>query len=174
VPVAAALAGALGVPFDVFAVRKLGVPWQEELAFGAVASGGVRVLNEDVVSTIPLPQEAIDAIAAREERALVRHEAAYRGDRPPAAVAGRVAVLVDDGLATGSSMRAAVQALRLRAPARIVIAVPVGPKETCAALAREVDALVCPRMPDPFGSVSAWYDRFDQCSDDEVRALLET
>ena len=174
VPVAAPVAEALGAPLDVFVVRKLGVPWQEELAFGAVASGGVRVINEDVVRTMPLPPEVIEEIAEREERELVRHERALRDDRPPVDVAGRVAVLVDDGIATGSSMRAAIHALRSRGPARIVVAVPVAPRETCEALAREVDAVVCARTPSPFRAVGIWYERFDQTSDEEVRALLAT
>jgi predicted phosphoribosyltransferase len=174
VPVAAAVASALGAPFDAFAVRKLGVPWQEELAFGAVASGGVRVLNAEVVETLPLSHEVIEEIAEREERELVRREHAYRGERVPLPVEGRAAVLVDDGIATGSSMRAAVTALRRRGPSAVVIAVPVAPRETCAALGRDVDGIVCAKMPDPFRSVGSWYDRFDQTSDDEVRALLGT
>ena len=174
VPVAAAVAGELHVPFDAFAVRKLGVPWQEELAFGAVASGGVQVLNPEVVRAMPLPREAIEEIAAREARELVRHEAAYRGDRPPIDVAGRTVVLVDDGIATGSSMRAAVSALRSRGPAGIVVAVPVAPRDTVAALSEEVDAVVCVTTPDPFRAVGVWYERFEQCSDEEVRRLLGT
>jgi predicted phosphoribosyltransferase len=174
VPVAAAVAAELHVPFDAFAVRKLGVPWQEELAFGAVASGGVRVLNREVVRELPLPREAIEEIAEREAQELVRREAEYRGDRPPRAVAGRTVVLVDDGIATGSSMRAAVAALRSRGPAAIVVAVPVAPPETVAALAAEVDAVVCVATPDPFRAVGVWYRRFDQCSDEEVRRLLAT
>jgi predicted phosphoribosyltransferase len=174
VPVAAAVAAAIGAPLDVFAVRKLGVPWQAELAFGAVASGGVRVLNDDVVRTLPLPPEVIEEIGDREQLALVRHERVLRGDRPPLEVAGRVAVLVDDGIATGSSMRAAVQALRLRGPAQVIVAVPVAPRETCAALAREVDRVECTRTPSPFRAVGTWYEDFGQTTDDEVRALLGT
>jgi putative phosphoribosyl transferase len=172
VPVAAVVARALGAPLDVFAVRKLGVPWQPELAFGAVASGGVRVLDDDVVRSLPLPAAAIEEIARREELALVRHERALRGDRPALDVAGRTVVLVDDGIATGSSMRAAVQALGTRGPAAVIVAVPVAPRETCEALARDVDAVVCARTPSPFRAVGAWYEDFGQCSDDEVRALL--
>jgi putative phosphoribosyl transferase len=174
VPVAAAVAREIGAPFDAFAVRKLGVPWQEELAFGAVASGGVRVLNDEVVGTLPLSREVIEEIAEREERELVQREHAYRGDRAPLDVAGLAAVLVDDGIATGSSMRAAVTALRRRGPSAVVIAVPVAPRDTCAALGRDVDGIVCARMPDPFRSVGTWYEHFDQTSDEEVRALLET
>jgi putative phosphoribosyl transferase len=174
VPVAAAVAAAIGAPLDVFAVRKLGVPWQSELAFGAVASGGVRVLNDDVVRTLPLSSEVIEEIGDREELELVRRERVYRGDRAPLEVAGRVAVLVDDGIATGSSMRAAVEALRLRGPSAVIVAVPVAPRETCDALARDVDGVVCTRTPSPFRAVGAWYEDFGQTSDDEVRALLGT
>jgi len=174
VPVAAAVAAELHVPFDAFAVRKLGVPWQEELAFGAVASGGVRLLNPEVVRDLPLPSEAIEEIAEREARELVRHEAAFRGDRPPVAVEGRTVVLVDDGIATGSSMRAAIAALRARGPAAIIVAVPVAPRETVAALAQEVDRVVCVATPDPFRAVGVWYRHFEQCSDEEVRRLLAT
>lgn len=174
VPVAAAAGHELRVEFDAFAVRKLGVPWQKELGFGAVASGGVRVLNPDVVRELPLPQEALDEIAAREARELVLRERAYRGARPPVALEGRTVILVDDGIATGSSMRAAVQAVRSRAPAAVLIAVPVAPSETCAALALEVQRVVCVLTPDPFRAVGVWYKRFDQCTDEEVRRLLAT
>jgi predicted phosphoribosyltransferase len=174
VPVAAAVARAIGAPLDVFAVRKLGVPWQEELAFGAVASGGVRILNAAVVNSLPLSDSVIEEIAEREADELVRRERAYRGDVMPIDVEGKVAVLVDDGIATGSSMRAAVEALRRRGPSEVVVAVPVAPRETCMALAREVDSVVCAGTPEPFRAVGAWYERFDQTSDDEVRALLGT
>jgi putative phosphoribosyl transferase len=174
VPVAAAVAAAIGAPLDVFAVRKLGVPWQAELAFGAVASGGVRVLNDDVVRTLPLPPRVIEEIGDREQLELARHERVLRGDRPPLEVAARVVVLVDDGIATGSSMRAAVQALRLRGPSEVIVAAPVAPRETCEALAREVDRVVCTRMPSPFRAVGNWYEDFGQTTDDEVRALLGT
>ncbi len=174
VPVAAALAHELGLAFDAFAVRKLGVPWQEELGFGAVASGGVRVLNDELVAELPLPAAVIEEIAEREARELVRRERAYRGDRPPTPLEGRTVVLVDDGIATGSSMRAAIEAVRSRRPAAIVVAVPVGPRDTCAALAQEVDRLACVATPRPFRAVGVWYRRFDQCSDEEVRRLLAT
>jgi putative phosphoribosyl transferase len=174
VPVAAAAGHELRVEFDAFAVRKLGVPWQKELAFGAVASGGVRVLNAEVVRELPLPQEAIEEIAAREARELVLRERAYRGERPPAALEGRTVILVDDGIATGSSMRAAVQAVRSSAPATVLIAVPVAPSETCAALAQEVQRVVCVLTPHPFRAVGVWYEHFDQCTDEEVRRLLAT
>ena len=174
VPVAAAIGRELRVPFDAFAVRKLGVPWQQELAFGAVASGGVCVLNADVVREMPLPQGAIEEIAAREARELVLRERAYRGDSPPVALEDRTVIIVDDGIATGSSMRAAVRAVRSSAPAAVLVAVPVGPSETCAAIAQEVDRVVCVLTPDPFRAVGVWYERFDQCTDEEVRRLLET
>jgi predicted phosphoribosyltransferase len=174
VPVAAPVAEALGAPLDIFAVRKLGVPWQPELAFGAVASGGVRVLNREVVETLPLPDSVIEEIAEREEDALREQERDLRGDRPPVEVAGRLAVLVDDGIATGSSMRAAVQALRSRRPAAVVVAVPVAPRETCEALRSDVDALLCARTPEPFRAVGHWYRDFGQTTDDEVRRLLGT
>jgi predicted phosphoribosyltransferase len=134
----------------------------------------VRFLNEDVVRTLPLSPEIIDEIADREEIELALRERAYRGDRPPLDVAGRAAVLVDDGIATGSSMRAAVQALRQLGPSAVVVAVPVAPRETCEALARDVDAVVCARTPSPFRAVGNWYEDFGQTTDDEVRALLGT
>ena len=174
VPVAAAVAEEIGAPLDVFAVRKLGVPWQPELAFGAVASGGVRVLNQDVLETLPLPESVVEEISERERLALRERERALRGDRPPVDVEGRVAVLVDDGIATGSSMRAAIAALRRRDPSAVVVAVPVAPRQSYAVLKPEVDALVCARTPEPFRAVGVWYERFDQTSDDEVRALLGT
>jgi putative phosphoribosyl transferase len=172
VPVAAAVAEAIGAPLDVFAVRKLGVPWQPELAFGAVASGGVRVLNDEVLATLPLPESVVEEITRREERALRDREVQLRGDRSPADVRGRVAVLVDDGIATGSSMRAAIAALRRRGPSAVVVAVPVAPPQTCEELRPEVDGIVCARMPQPFRAVGAWYERFDQTTDEEVQELL--
>jgi predicted phosphoribosyltransferase len=174
VPVAAAVAEAIGAPLDVFAVRKLGVPWQPELAFGAVASGGVRVLNDEVLDTLPLPESVIEEITRREERALRDRERELRGERPPVDVEGRIAVLVDDGIATGSSMRAAIAALRRRAPSAVVVAVPVAPRQTCEALRPQVEGIVCARMPEPFRAVGVWYERFDQTTDEEVRALLTT
>jgi putative phosphoribosyl transferase len=172
VPVAAAVAEELGAPLDVFAVRKLGVPWQPELAFGAVASGGVRVLNHDVLTTLPLPESVVEEISEREEHALHEYERRLRGERSPVDVEGRVAVLVDDGIATGSSMRAAIAALRRRGPRAVVVAVPVAPRQSCEALRKDVDAVVCARTPEPFRAVGVWYERFDQTTDDEVRALL--
>jgi putative phosphoribosyl transferase len=172
VPVAAEVARALGTPLDVFLVRKLGVPGHDELAMGAIASGGVRVINQDVVDALGVSDEEIRQASARERDELVRRELAYRGDRPPPAAAGRTVILVDDGLATGSTMRAAVAALGEQGAGRIVVAVPVAAKATCAELAPEVDELVCARTPDPFYAVGLWYDDFSQTTDDEVRALL--
>ncbi len=173
VPVGYEVARQLNAPLDVFVVRKLGVPGQEELAMGAIATGGVRVLNEDVVQTLQIPEDVIDEVAAREQRELQRRERLYRDDRPPCAVQGRTVILVDDGLATGSTMRAAVAALRQQHPARIIVAVPVGAAQTCAELANEADEVVCVRMPEPFYAVGLWYDHFSQTTDAEVHELLE-
>src|SRR5213082_1819851 len=173
VPVAAHVAEALGAPLDVFVVRKLGVPGHEELAMGAIASGGVRVLNDSVLSQIPIPKAAIDVVAAREQKELERREHAYRGNRPPLDVKGKVVVLVDDGLATGSTMRAAVQALRQMQPRSIIVAVPVAAAETCESFAREADDIVCLRTPWDFRAVGMWYDNFDQTTDAEVHELLD-
>lgn len=172
VPVAYEVARALDASLDVFLVRKLGVPGREELAMGAIASGGVRVLNDDVVRSLRIPQSAIEAAAAEQQSELERRERAYRGDRPTPEIAGRTVILVDDGLATGSTMRAAAGALAAQRPARIVVAVPVAAAETCAELEREVDEIVCLRTPDPFYAVGLWYDDFAQTTDDEVRELL--
>jgi predicted phosphoribosyltransferase len=172
VPVAAEVAAALDAPFDVFVVRKLGVPFQPELAMGAIASGGVRVVNDDVVRALGIPPEAIEHAAAVQQREVARREEAYRNGRPPIPLAGKVVVIVDDGLATGSTMRAAVKAVRRMQPARVVIAVPVGAPETCRALAAEADEMVCLQMPEPFVAVGLWYDDFVQTTDEEVRALL--
>jgi predicted phosphoribosyltransferase len=172
VPIAYEVAEALGAPLDVFLVRKLGVPGREELAMGALASGGVRVLNEDVIDAVGIPEQVIDEVASREQKELERRERLYRDDRPPPEVEGRTVILVDDGLATGSSMRAAVAALRKLKPARIVVAVPVGAHQTCSELAREADEVVCAVTPDPFYAVGLWYEDFAQTSDEEVRDLL--
>jgi predicted phosphoribosyltransferase len=172
VPVALPVAEALGAPLDVFLVRKLGVPGREELAMGAIASGGVRVINDDVVAALGIGDDVVDAVSAREARELERRECLYRDGRPAVDVAGRTVILVDDGLATGSTMRAAATALRLRRPARIVIAVPAAPPETCEELRREADEVVCAITPDPFFAVGQWYDDFRQTTDDEVRELL--
>ena len=173
VPVAFEVAQALHAPMDVFLVRKLGVPGHEELAMGAIATGGVRVLNEDVVVGLGIPGPVIDEVAREEERELHRRERLYRDDRPPPEVRGRTVILVDDGLATGSTMRAAVAALRQQGPASIIVAVPVGAAETCAGLRREADEVVCARMPEPFHAVGLWYNDFTQTTDDEVRDMLE-
>jgi predicted phosphoribosyltransferase len=172
VPVGYEVARALGAPLDVFLVRKLGVPGHEELAMGALASGGVRVLNEEVVEALHLPATAIDAVAEREGRELARREQAYRDGRPSPALAGRTVVLVDDGLATGSTMRAAVVAVRAQGPRRLVVAVPVGAAETCDALRSLADDVVCVARPEPFHAVGLWYADFAQTTDGEVRDLL--
>jgi predicted phosphoribosyltransferase len=173
VPVAFEVARALHAPLDVFLVRKLGVPGHEELAMGAIASGGVRVLNDEVVRVLHIPDEEIDAVAAEEERELERREQAYRDGRPAPDARGRIAILIDDGLATGSTMRAAVAALRQQGPARIVVAVPVGAAETCAELQEEADEAVCARTPEPFYAVGLWYEDFAQTTDEEVHELLQ-
>jgi predicted phosphoribosyltransferase len=172
VPVAYEVARALDAPLDIFLVRKLGVPGHEELAMGAIASGGVRVLNQSVIDALGIAPEDVEAVARAEGQELRRRLRAYRGDRPPPEVRDRVVVLVDDGLATGSSMRAAVAALRRQGPAWVVVAVPVGAPSTCAALAEEADEVVCARTPEPFYSVGLWYADFTQTTDEEVRELL--
>jgi putative phosphoribosyl transferase len=172
IPVAYEVARGLGAPLDVFLVRKLGVPGQEELAMGAIATGGVRVVNHDVVRALGIPPDVLDRAAAEEARELERRERSYRGDRPEPQVDGRTVILVDDGLATGSSMRAAVAALRQLGPARSVVAVPVAAPSTCEELRREVDEVVCFATPEPFMAVGRFYDDFSQTTDEEVRELL--
>ncbi|MFL5383135.1 MAG: phosphoribosyltransferase [Longimicrobiaceae bacterium] len=172
VPVGFEVAEALDAPLDVFLVRKLGVPGHEELAMGAIASGGIRVLNS-MVETLGIPTHRVDAVAEREQRELERRERSYRGDRPEPEIAGRTVILVDDGLATGSTMRAAVAALRSQHPERLVVAVPVAPQETCDALREEVDDMVCAVTPEPFHAVGLWYHDFSQTTDEEVHDLLE-
>ncbi len=174
VPVAAEVARELGAPLDVFVVRKLGVPGHEEFAMGAIASGGVRVMNRSAVEMLSIPDALIERVAEREQRELERRERQYRGGRPAPRVAGQVVILVDDGLATGSSMRAAVAALRNLEPARIVVAVPVGSAETCRTLETEADEVVCAMAPDDFQAVGRWYDDFGQTSDAEVEAALRS
>jgi predicted phosphoribosyltransferase len=172
VPVGHEVATSLGVAFDVFVVRKLGVPGHEELAMGAIASGGVRLVNRDVVDALGIPPAVIDQAAAREQVELERREHLYRGGRPLIPLANKTVVLVDDGLATGSTMRAAVTAVRQQQPARIVVAVPVGASSTCHELAAEADEVICLRSPDPFVAVGLWYRDFTPTSDHEVRTLL--
>jgi predicted phosphoribosyltransferase len=172
VPVAAEIAAALGAPFDVFLVRKLGVPGQPELAMGDIAEGGTMVLNEELIASIGVPRAMIEQVAARERQELERRQRLYRGARQPPDTRGRVVILVDDGLATGASMEAAVEALRAMQPARIVVAVPVGARESCARIGALADEIVCARMPEFFSAVGQWYSDFSETSDDEVKALL--
>lgn len=173
VPVAFEVAEALNAPLDIFIVRKLGVPGYEELAMGAIASGGVRVVNDDVVRQLGLSDAVIDAVAAQEEKELERRERAYRGARAAPDVRGRTVILVDDGLATGATMRAAAAALRKQQPARLVVAVPVAASQTCDDLRSEVDEIVCGATPEPFLGVGRWYRDFSQTTDEEVHRLLE-
>ena len=172
VPVAYEVARALGAPLDVFLVRKLGVPGHEELAMGAIASGGVTVLNREVVDELRVAPDVIDRVAAAETQELGRRQQEYRGDRPPPDVGGKVVILIDDGLATGSTMRAAALALRRMGPARVVVAVPVSSRETCDEFRTEVDEIVCAITPEPMRAVGLWYEDFSQTTDDEVRDLL--
>jgi predicted phosphoribosyltransferase len=172
VPVAVEVARRLHAPLDVFLVRKLGVPGREELAMGAIASGGVRVLNPDIVQGLAIPDAIIDAVAEREGRELARRERAYRDERPAPIIKGQTVILIDDGLATGATMRAAAAALRRQQPARLVVAVPVAALATCDDLRAEVDQIVCAITPEPFYAVGAWYEDFSETTDDEVRDLL--
>jgi predicted phosphoribosyltransferase len=172
VPVAYEVATALGAPLDVFIVRKLGVPGREELAMGAIASGGVMVLNPEVIA-YGVDRAEIERVTQREQRELERRERVFRGDRPPMRVAGRTVVLVDDGLATGSTMRAAVRALRQEGAGRIIVAVPVAAPSVCAEMEAEADQVVCAATPEPFRAVGLWYEDFAQTSDEEVRELLD-
>lgn len=172
VPVAGEVARILATPLDVFLVRKLGVPGQEELAMGAIASGGTQVLNEPVIEHLGVSAEDVAAVTRTEADVLARRERAYRGDRPPIDVAGVTVIVVDDGLATGASMRAAITALKAQRPAAVVAAVPVGSFQTCRALRAEADEVVCVRMPERFLAVGQAYDDFSPTTDDEVRAVL--
>jgi predicted phosphoribosyltransferase len=172
VPVGFEVARVLNAPLDVFVVRKLGLPGQEELAIGAIASGGVRVLNEDIVQDFGIPEEVIEIVAATEDQELERREREYRDGRPAVDVRGRTVILVDDGLATGSSMRVAVDALGKRRPAQTIVVVPVGSPETCAEFQAVVDKVVCAVTPQPFVTVGQWYRDFSQTTDEEVRDLL--
>ncbi len=173
VPVAFEVARALRAPLDVFVVRKLGVPGHRELAMGAIASGGVRVLNQDVIDSLRIPPAVVDSAAAGEQLELQRQEHEYRGDVPFPALASRTVIVVDDGLATGSTMRAAVRAIRQSRPAKTVVAVPVGAAETCRSLKTESDEVICAQTPPGFRAVSLWYEEFSQTTDQEVRDLLQ-
>jgi putative phosphoribosyl transferase len=173
VPVAFEVARALRAELDIFLVRKLGVPGHEELAIGAIASGGVRVLNQELIEELQISEGLIDRLTATEQRELERRERLYRENRPPLIVRDRTAILIDDGLATGASMMAAIRALRPQSPKRIVVAVPVAAAETCKQFRAEADNVICPATPEPFGAVGAWYHDFSQTSDHEVRKLLE-
>jgi len=173
IPVAAEVARALEAPLDILVVRKIGHPHHEEFAIGALASGGVMVMNAQGDGFLGAPDHAeVDRIVRREQAELERREALYRGSEPPLPLQGREVILVDDGLATGATMRAAVQAVRQLQPARVTVAVPVGARESCDALAAVADDVVCVRTPEPFRAVGEWYSEFPQNSDDEVRALL--
>lgn len=172
VPVAYEVARALQAPLDLLVVRKLGVPYQEELAMGAIASGGVCVLNEELVQTLGISEQEIEAVTAREQQELLRREQLYRGDHPAPELHGRTVILVDDGIATGATMRAAIAVVRAQQPARIVLATPVAAFSICQTLSAEVDELVCLLTPEIFLGVGAWYQRFPQITDEQVRALL--
>jgi predicted phosphoribosyltransferase len=172
VPVAYEVAKALRAPLDIFLVRKLGVPGHEELAMGAISTGGVRVINADVVDYLRIPTRVVDAVVDAELRELERRERLYRGARPEPDVSGKTLILVDDGLATGSTMRAAVEALRQQNPARIVVAVPVSARETCDEYRMGVDEIICAKTPEPFMGVGMWYRDFSQTTDEEVREIL--
>jgi putative phosphoribosyl transferase len=173
VPVAYEVALALNTPLDIFIVRKLGLPGREELAIGAIASGGLRVLNPDVIRMLSIPDEVINFVAKRELQELQRRESLYRKDRPYPEVRDQTVILIDDGLATGASMRAAIAGLRSKHPARIVVAVPAAAPAVCEAFQTEVDEIVCAITPEPFSGVGRWYEDFSQVSDEEVRILLE-
>jgi predicted phosphoribosyltransferase len=172
VPVAYEVAATLGADLDIFLVRKLGLPGHPEYAMGAIATGGVQVLNEEAIGWYHIPQDVVTAVVASEKLELQRREAAYRGGRTATPIAGKVIVIVDDGLATGASMRAAVTAVRQLQPSRIVVAVPVGAPSTCRDLQELADEVVCARTPEPFSAVGQWYRDFSQTGDDEVQALL--
>ncbi|MDQ1502317.1 MAG: putative phosphoribosyl transferase [Actinomycetota bacterium] len=173
VPVAAEVARILAAPLDVFLVRKLGVPGHEELAMGAIAGGGTRVLNRVVIERLGVSDDDVEAVARAEADVLARRERVYRHDRPPSPVTGATVIVVDDGLATGASMRAALQGLRAQEPTAVVAAVPVGSADTCRALRADADDVLCVRMPDRFLAVGQAYDDFSPTTDDEVRAVLD-
>jgi putative phosphoribosyl transferase len=173
VPVGFEVARALGVPLDIFVVRKLGLPGHEELAMGALASGGVRVLDPDLIRVAGVSEDDVERVTAAEQTELQRRERLYRGDRPFPDVAGKTVILVDDGLATGATMQAAVAATRAKGPARVIVAVPVAAAETCDAFHAIADDVICAVTPEPFRAVGVWYEDFSETTDDEVRALLE-
>jgi putative phosphoribosyl transferase len=172
-PVGFEIAIALQAPLDVFVVRKLGVPGHEELAMGAIASGGVRVVNEGVVRDLRIEEAAIENVTEKEQRELERRESSYRGNREPVQLQGKTAILVDDGMATGSTMRAAIDAVRKHVPSKVVVAVPTAAGTACQELAEEVDDLVCAMTPEPYYAVGVWYVDFPQLSDDDVRRVLD-
>jgi putative phosphoribosyl transferase len=173
VPVAFQVATILDLPLDIFLVRKLGVPGQEELAMGAIASGGVRVLNGDIIDAMQIPESIIDTVAVKEQRELERREKFYKQDAPPLDITNKTVILIDDGLATGATMRAAAEALKLQNVSKIVIAVPVAAESTCRELSHLVDEIVCALTPEPFYGVGYWYDDFSQTTDAEVIELLK-
>jgi putative phosphoribosyl transferase len=173
VPIAVEVARRFDRPFDVFLVRKLGVPGHPELAMGAIASGGIRVLDAQLIDDLGVSPQSVEAVTMRERTELERRDRLYRGNHQPPALSDRTVFVIDDGLATGSTMEAAVEALRTHRPARVVVAVPVGAAEACRRLARVADTVVCLMTPDPFTAVGIWYERFDQVSDAEVMAALQ-
>jgi putative phosphoribosyl transferase len=173
VPVAVEVARALGAPLDIFVVRKLGVPGHPELAMGAIATGGVQVLNDDVIDELDIPRELVEQATVRERLELERRDRLYRGDRPTPLLTGRTVIVIDDGLATGSTMEAALSALRRHNPSRIIVAVPIGSAEACLRLKRVADDVVCAYTPTPFDAVGRWYERFDQVGDEEVIGWIQ-
>jgi putative phosphoribosyl transferase len=173
VPVAYEVARGLNAPLDIFTVRKLGVPGHQELGMGAIATGGVRILHKGIIRELGIPQEIIDRVAQNESQELERRELMYRGDRPAPEIQNRVVIIVDDGLATGSTMKAAVRALRAQNPARLIVAVPTAPRETCQELKEAADEVICAVMPEPFFAVGGSYADFNQVTDDEVRDYLQ-
>ncbi|HNW37496.1 MAG TPA: phosphoribosyltransferase [Methanosarcina vacuolata] len=173
VPVAFEVAKELNVKMDVFIVRKLGVPGNEELAMGAISSDNIRVLNEDIVRSFQIPERVINMVAENELKELERRERTYRGDSPKPVISGSIVILIDDGLATGATMRAAASAIKTKTPAKIVVAVPTGARDTCELFGREVDEVICIATPEPFYGVGAWYGNFSQTTDEEVCELLD-